>query len=182
MEARIINVKNDTEKQKLESQMIVEGYKRKGLDLVLNKKFIWLFFLGFGSIFIIYIFIIFIILYIIYIIYYFMTREKDRVRIVVDPSTTPISADNTINEESIVNFEVNNVPNVQIKEEDPEKKKRKNKFILALGIILTIFIPSIYVITNYGLFWASYNTIFTLLLSLIGLVPVIIGIYGLYVK
>jgi len=96
LEARIIKVKYDTEKQKLETQMLVDGYKRKGTDLVLNKGFRWLFFIGFGSIFIIYIFIIFIILYIIYIIYYFKTREKDRVRIIVDAAQSEVNTTNSI--------------------------------------------------------------------------------------
>jgi uncharacterized ion transporter superfamily protein YfcC len=167
-------VKNDSEKQNLETQLLLDGYKRKGTDLVLNKKFIWLFFLGFGSVLFIYIFVIFLILYIIYIIYYFKTREKDRVRIVSEGKPVPTDGVNVVNKGYTI-------PRTEIKK-DPEREKRKNQFLIVLGIIIILILSVVYLSIFGGSYWYWYNTIVILFLLVIGIIPIIKGIYGLYVK
>jgi len=60
--------------------------------------------------------------------------------------------------------------------------RRKNKFILLSGIIITIIIPIFYnVIVTHG-YWPPYQIFFCSIVSLIGIIPIIKGLYGLYVK
>lgn len=146
------------------------------MDLVFNKKFIWLFFFGFGSIFIIYIFIIFIIFYLIYLIYYFKTREQDRVRIIVNENTQVNGVNTTAEEYSILNNE-NLFLGMEIKK-DLEKEKRKNKFVLVLGIIITLIGSFLYIINSYR----KDIVLICLFIVVAGLITLIKGVYGLYVK
>jgi hypothetical protein len=84
MEARIIKASNKFNKQELEIKLVNNGYKKDGDEWVLRKGFIWWLFFGFGSIFLSYLFLAWIIIYAIYIIYYLRTREKDRIKIIIE--------------------------------------------------------------------------------------------------